>query len=72
MTTLRSRKVGSCGLCSWWEYNSKDWGTCKAVNENSAIRGMELELEVPSYAAWLTTRRDFGCRLFQEMDIWKA
>ena len=72
MTNLRNRKVGSCALCSHWEFNAVDWGTCKIVNENSAVRGMEIELEVPAFGAWLTTRKDFGCRLFQEIDIWKA
>jgi hypothetical protein len=68
---LRDRECNSCGLCSHWQFNSGDWGTCTAVNENSGIRGMEIELEVPAFSAWLTTRIDFGCRLFQEADIWK-
>ena len=71
MTDLRNRKVGSCGMCSHWIHNALEWGTCSIVNENSGIRGMEIELEVPAFGAWLTTRKDFGCRLFQELDIWK-
>ena len=65
---LRERKVGSCGLCSKWEFISKDWGICRSVNENSEIRGHVLTGIDPE----LQTRKDFGCRQFQEMDIWRA
>ena len=67
---LRNREAGSCGLCSKWEFISKDWGICRSVNENSEIRGHVLYTE--GRVAELQTRKDFGCRQWQEIDIWKA
>ena len=68
MTNLRNRKVGSCGLCTNWVHNALDWGHCVKITENSEIRGAVLPDDSAEY---MGTRKDFGCRLFQEIDIWK-
>lgn len=64
---LRDRKCGSCGLCSSWVFEGGDWGRCAKVNENSDVRGAVLS----GVDVELSVRKDFGCRLFQEIDIFR-
>jgi len=75
-SNLRSRKVDSCGLCAKWEYASTEWGYCKAIHENSGVRGANITSFTAGHDdlsdIGLETRKDFGCRLFQELDIWRA
>lgn len=67
-----NKKIHTCGICEHWEFDGADWGHCVKITENSEIFGATLEsiCGEPMYAQ-LSVRKDFGCKLWKELGIWR-
>jgi hypothetical protein len=65
-------KIKTCGICFSWVHDGNVWGHCAKITENSDMQGAMLEsiCGEPMYAQ-LSVRKDFGCKLFKELDIWQ-
>jgi len=67
-----NKKIHTCGICASWVHDGNEWGHCAEINQDSEIFGAVLEsiCHEPMYAQ-LSVRKDFGCKLFKELGIWR-